>query len=102
MKSFHLLFTTLIISLFLFSCNKKEKARVKTVEILNITDNSAVVKGEITDDGNSKIKNSGVAWSLDPIPTKDDNFVLYDDDNTISVQISNLTPETSYYVSLYY
>ncbi|RYM34557.1 hypothetical protein ERX46_04065 [Brumimicrobium glaciale] len=97
MKLHHLLLTSLVF-IFLFSCKKKEKARVTTVEVVNITDNSAVVKGEITDDGNSKIKNSGVAWSLNPIPTKDDNFVLDDEDNSISVQLSNLTPGTTYYV----
>lgn len=98
MKKLSLILTSIVFAL-LFSCNKeKELASIKTTEIENITDTTAVIKGKIVNDGNSEIINSGIAWSLNPNPTKEDNFSLANNIENISIQLSNLSPITTYYV----
>lgn len=102
MKIAYLLLTFSLFTLLL-ACEKEEKLpSLTTTEIISITDTSAIVKGKINEDGSSKIINSGVAWSTNINPTKKDDYIMdTTNGNTISVQLSNLTPSTTYYVKAF-
>ncbi len=73
-----------------------------TTEITNITINSAVSGGNITDDGGFSITNRGVCWSTSQNPTINDNHTT-DGIGTGSYtsELSELDINTNYYVRAY-
>lgn len=77
-------------------------ATVITAEVTEITINSAVSGGNITDDGGSTITERGVCWSTTPGPTIEDSKT--DDGSGTGIFISNITglsPNTTYYIRAY-
>ena len=72
---------------------------INTLEVNNITQNSASSGGQIVSDGNTTITSKGVCWSLNPNPSVEDNIVNnFDDSLTFQCLIEGLTPNTQYYV----
>ena len=70
------LVTTIIGSLLLQSCVKDPVlATLTTGQATDITINSAVISGNITDNGRAEITARGFCWGLNPQPTLDDEFV---------------------------
>ena len=74
-----------------------------TLDVTDITATSAKAHGEVTDEGASPVTERGICWSAtNPIPTIDDEH----GDNgtglgTYEVNLTNLTPGTTYYVRAY-
>ena len=75
---------------------------INTAEVSNITYNSAVSGGEITDNGGATVLERGVCWSTSPNPTtasfKTVNGLGI---GQFSSNLNNLNPETTYYVRAY-
>ena len=76
---------------------------VRTLDVTDITATSAKAHGEVTDEGASPVTERGICWSAtNPIPTIADEH----GDNgtgmgTYEVNLTNLTPGTTYYVRAY-
>lgn len=73
-----------------------------TNEVETVTATDAVSGGNITDSGASKVVQRGVCWSNAPEPTLNDSFTI-DGEGTGSFTslLSELTPNTAYYVRAY-
>jgi hypothetical protein len=72
---------------------------VTTIAVENITNNSAIVNGKITNTGNSSILSKGIVWSTNPNPTISDNKKEdSSSSNMFSLQFTNLNRNTTYYI----
>ncbi len=87
----------------LFSCGKDaEKPAVYTLDVVEVTDTTAVCGGEIRSDGGAEITAKGVCWSKSQNPTIEDNKST--DGNGaggFTSNISNLESQTTYYIRTY-
>lgn len=102
MRRFKLIVAIFGALLVFFACDKKELPEVKTKEVSNITENSAVCGGNVIDDGGSFIVGRGVCWSTSSEPTLNDSYTF--DGNgigTFNSNMTNLKPNTTYYVRAY-
>ena len=75
---------------------------VTTSQVSNITQNSAVCGGNVTDHGGSSVTRRGVCWSTSPNPTIN-NYNTNNGTGTGSFtsNLTNLSPGTTYYVRAY-
>jgi hypothetical protein len=75
---------------------------ISTTAITEITGNSAKGGGEITETGGSDVTARGVVWSLELLPTVDDNKTV-DGEGTgaFESKLSGLLGNTKYYVRAY-
>lgn len=93
------------ISLITSSCTKKGEAplaQITTTSVTEITNQTAKGGGSILTDGGSPVIARGVCWSINPLPTINDNKSI-DGGGTgtfISV-IGGLDPNTKYHVRAY-
>ncbi len=73
-----------------------------TTEVTEITETTAMSGGNITDDGGATVTARGVCWSINENPTVEDNK---SEDGTgagsFTSSITDLEPNTTYYVSAY-
>ena len=77
-------------------------ASVTTTTPTNITQNSAVSGGYVTNDGGATVTVRGVCWSTSPNPTVSDNHTTDGGGTgTFVSAISGLSPNTPYYVRAY-
>lgn len=94
-------FTLMILMAILsISCEKKPKIPgIITAEISDITTNSAVSGGEITDDGGASIISMGICWGASDNPTIENNFINVSG-NTASFtgQLTGLLPKSRYFI----
>lgn len=98
-------FIAIIISITTTACYKdkeQNKPTVKTTDVTNITDKSAVSGGSITNDQGEKIVARGVCWSTSPNPTiknskTNDGTSMFE----FTSNITGLSPNTKYYVRAY-
>lgn len=76
---------------------------VSTMDVIEITDNSAVCGGVITDDGNGEIIAKGVVWSRSKNPTAESFFKTEEGSGKSSYTsyLTDLTPGSTYYVCAY-
>ena len=75
---------------------------VTTNEITDITTNSATCGGNVTSDGNGTVTVRGVCWSTNPNPTIEDNKTTNGNGTgSFTSNLSNLVPQTTYYVRAY-
>ena len=77
-------------------------ASVTTSEVTEITSNSAICGGNVTTDNGSIVTAKGVCWSTNQNPTVEDNKTT--DGSSVgnfTSNLSNLEPETKYYVRAY-
>ena len=77
-------------------------AFVETSEVKEITSSSAVCGGNVTTDNGSTVTAKGVCWSTNQNPTVEDNKTT--DGSSVgnfTSNLSNLEPETKYYVRAY-
>ncbi|HDZ42090.1 MAG TPA: hypothetical protein ENH59_10505 [Bacteroidetes bacterium] len=79
-----------------------ELATVTTASADHVTQTSAMLGGDVTDDGGSDVTAKGVCWSTSSNPTTDDN-TTNDGSGTgaFTSNLSGLTPGTTYYVRAY-
>jgi len=75
---------------------------VSTSSISSITENSAQSGGNVTDDGGASVTARGVCWSTSQNPTTSDDCTS-DGSGTgsFSSNLTNLNPDTQYYVRAY-
>ena len=77
-------------------------ANVTTNDVTNITANSAICGGNISDDGGYSITSRGVCWSINHDPTTSDSHTS---DGTgighFTSSLTNLTYNTTYYLRAY-
>lgn len=89
----HIMFTT-----------EGELATVTTSEVADITSESAVSGGEVTDDGGLEVTARGIVWSTSENPDINSNEGIMEDGNGTGEFTSNLDdlqPLTTYYVRAY-
>lgn len=106
-KKNNLLFCSLLIVLtfiiFISGCKQKNsEPTVITTPIKDITEESAISGGSISDEGSSVVYKKGVCWSTSPNPTTSDDKTE-DGTNTgdFTSAITGLTNGTTYYVRAY-
>jgi len=76
---------------------------VVTNEVTEITTNTALSGGIVTDIGATAVSSRGVVWSTTPTPTISSTGVTINGANsgTFTSEISNLSPNTTYYLRAY-
>ena len=75
---------------------------LKTEEITHIVTNSALCKGLATDDHGFEVTEVGICWSKNQSPTINDfKTVAYSPIPGFILDISDLSPTTTYYVRAY-
>lgn len=75
---------------------------VSTIGLIEVTQKTAVVEGEIIDDGGSRITTRGVCWSIDKTPTLRGNHRSSGNGmGRFTTTIARLEPGTTYYVRAY-
>ncbi len=101
---------TVIFAFLPLSCSKDDGKlpTVTTAALSNVTHNSAVSGGKVTDDGGLLITAIGVVWNTAPDPTVSD---FYTSDGRYTIDgveerefvslAANLEPETKYYLRAY-
>ena len=73
-----------------------------TNEVTYMTTTTAISGGNISSDGGSAVTSRGVCWSISPTPTTADSKTTDGSGTgTFSSSLSELTPETQYYVRAY-
>ena len=72
-----------------------------TISVSNVTRSQARVSGTLVSDGNSPITEMGICWSTHPESTPYDEKQICSTGSTIQTQVSNLQPETTYYLRAY-
>ncbi len=79
-----------------------ELPTVTTADVTDITQNTAVSGGNVTDDGGAAVTARGVCWSTSQNPTVSDNHTS-DGNGTGSFtsNLTNLTANTTYYIRAY-
>lgn len=97
----------IIFALIQLSCRKDDPAKpltVKTLPVSDIFSTTAKSGGYVTDDGGSYINSKGIVWSTDSGPTIESHAGITMDGIGQGVFVStltNLSPETQYYVRAY-
>jgi uncharacterized protein (TIGR02145 family) len=75
---------------------------VTTVGVTEITDSTAVAGGTIVSTGGAEITTKGICWSTSGNPsTSDSVLVVTDEIDSFTVNLTNLSPATTYYVRAY-
>ncbi len=75
------------------------KPSVTTAEVLEFTYNTAIVAGEVINNGGSTVTERGFCWSTSPNPTINDSYIEAGQGmGTFSAQLSGLHANTKYYV----
>ena len=79
-----------------------ELPAVVTSDITEVTHNSAVSGGEVTDDGGAEVTARGVCWSTNQNPTVEDNKTTDGAGlGSFTSNLTNLESNTTYYVRAY-
>ena len=79
-----------------------ELPEVKTAEVEDVTESEAVSGGEVISDGGAEVTARGICWSTKQNPTiEDDKTTDGTGVGSFTSQISNLVPNTQYYVRAY-
>jgi len=99
-----ILFTATL--LVLTSCEKEEEESptVNTFSVTNIASDSAESGGNVIDNGSASVTSKGVVWSTAENPTVEDNNGKTDEGKgtgEFTSTVTNLTPNTIYYVRAY-
>ena len=81
----------------------KSKPTVVTLDVDNISASTATGHGNITSDGNDPITEAGVCWNTLPGPSLDDQHAKSSSTSTgkFDVNITGLSPSTTYYIKAY-
>ncbi|MBO4481075.1 MAG: hypothetical protein J5719_00805, partial [Bacteroidales bacterium] len=90
---------------YFIRCVKEPEAQLGMVQTKAATDvkwNAATLNGYIVSDGYTSVTERGFFWNTTGAPTSEDNKVIADGSSyTYSYNMTDLTPETKYYVKAY-
>jgi hypothetical protein len=105
-SSIFTLLTICALMIFTHSCEKEEEKNqlptLTTNDLSEITGNSAICGGVITDDGGASVTARGVCWNTSENPTINDNKSSDGaGGGSFTSSLSNLTPNTNYFVRAY-
>lgn len=115
-KRFFIYPVIFVLSLILVNCETEEienepevedtlkVATLNTLEVSNVTHNSAIGGGQITEDGGGNITARGTVWSNSPNPTTENNLGSTSNgtgDGYFTSYIEGLSSETTYYARAY-
>jgi phosphodiesterase/alkaline phosphatase D-like protein len=85
-----------------FTTNAVNTPTVDTANVTQITADSARSGGNVTNDGGSPVTARGICWSTAPNPTTSNNKTVNGaGTGTFTSFLTNLNPETTYYVRAY-
>jgi hypothetical protein len=77
-------------------------AEVSTDQIIQVTDEAAVITGSIISSGGTVIDEAGICWSTEQNPTIDDDFTVSSIENDHFIGLADdLLPNTTYFVRSY-
>ena len=93
----------LALTMILFSCKPEaEKPTVTTKSVGEVTETSAKVVGQVTEDGGAEVTERGVCWNTASAPEVIDYRTVDGTGiGTFNSNISDLVPNTQYYVRAY-
>lgn len=75
---------------------------VHTLEIVEVSETTAIVSGEVTDEAGSAVTERGICWSLHEEPSIDDEHLVCGFGlGEFMGELTNLLPETTYYARAY-
>ncbi|HRG59060.1 MAG TPA: Omp28-related outer membrane protein [Bacteroidia bacterium] len=98
-------FYSLVLLFFLVAtaCKKKTIPQVSTINVTEISKDSAKVNGVLISDGNLEIKELGVCWSKNPNPTidSDKGSISFNGTSNFYFKISRLEYNTRYFAKVY-
>lgn len=102
MKNLNVSFAVTLALLLLLSCNEAKVPVVTTNAVTEISPETAVSGGVITDDGGGKILEKGLCWDTIARPQISSNTVT-DSTETLSFSglMTGLSPKRTYYVKAY-
>lgn len=87
---------------FVFETKAVEKPEVATVGVSNITENSAIIEGNVISDGGSTITERGICYSTNENPTINDHYCSAGTGSgEFTCMLTDLQPQTLYYVRAY-
>lgn len=103
LRNFQLIVCFLSLTILINSCKEEiVLPTLTTSTVTEITRTSATVGGHITYDGGSPILGKGVCWSISHDPDFTDKFTADGEGPGIfSTNITDLTPNTAYYIRAY-
>ena len=102
MNKLFILKISAILIIGVLSCEKKEVPVVETSAITNITGNTAICGGTITDEGSGTVVERGICWSTSNNPTIADNTTNEGGGaGTFMSNMDNLDAASTYYVVAY-
>lgn len=102
MKKIYLVMTLVIMTMV--SCvPEAEKASVETIEVKEVTSNSAKVVCNVSEDGGAEVTSRGVCWSLDenPVIETASSMEAGSGIGNYECEIKGLNSNTTYYVRAY-
>jgi hypothetical protein len=84
------------------SFTTKSTPTVATLNVINVTENSATCSGNVSSEGGSSVTQRGVCYSLAPNPTINNTTVTSGSGTgSFTCELTNLTKNTKYYVKAY-
>lgn len=85
-----------------FETQPVQKPTVSTTNVTNVTQTTATGGGNVTADGGASVTERGICWSISPNPNINDSHAYSGMDiGGFSVEMTGLTPGTTYYVRAY-
>ena len=103
MKTKSFLLLVLFCAVFLSCKEEKYKPNVKTVEVKEITSNSAIIVGQLVSDGGCENVEFGFLWDTkeDPSFENESESIKCSDASMFLYELENLEPSTEYFVRAY-
>ena len=101
------IFILILLTFLFYSCNKNKntKPSIETIGYSELTSQSIIINGNVSNPDNFQVINQGVVWSttINPIVPGSYPFITYEDINSKSfkAKIYNLKPNTTYYFRTY-
>lgn len=85
-----------------FTTNPIQPPTVSTSQVTNMTQTTATGGGNVTADGGAAVTERGICWNTSPNPTVDGSHAYSGTGlGSFTVQMTGLTPGTTYYVRAY-